>query len=119
MSTPWNWIDGAWIENVGDTIDVISPATRQPVGKRAETTAEDVDKAVADARRAFAGWPRNSLFVDLVDAHALWDGGSHEQGVTGLKNQIRRDIASRHTSTWRPARVIGSTCCRRSNTHSV
>jgi aldehyde dehydrogenase (NAD+) len=46
----------------GRTIDVVSPATEEVVGRVPEATEADVDRAVAAARRAFdAGpWPRTA-----------------------------------------------------------
>ena len=37
----------------GGTYDVIGPWTGQPVGKAADATADDVNRAIAGARRAF------------------------------------------------------------------
>ena len=46
----------------GKTYDVIGPWTGQPVGKAADATAEDVDAAIAAARRAFdkTDWSTNT-----------------------------------------------------------
>ena len=68
------FIDGAWVAPVsplpsedraasgagGRTIDVIDPATEQPIGRVALGTAADVDHAVAAARRAFDGYSQTS-----------------------------------------------------------
>jgi aldehyde dehydrogenase (NAD+) len=45
----------------GGTFDVISPWTGEPVGKAADGTAEDVEEAIAAARRAFdtTDWSTN------------------------------------------------------------
>ena len=49
------YIDGAWVEPaVAKTLDVINPATEEPIAKISLGSAEDVDRAVAAARRAFA-----------------------------------------------------------------
>jgi aldehyde dehydrogenase (NAD+) len=53
----------------GKTYDVIGPWTGQPVGKAADATAEDVDAAIAAARRAFdtTDWSTNvEKRVELV-----------------------------------------------------
>jgi aldehyde dehydrogenase (NAD+) len=48
------FIDGAWVRPAGRSeLDVINPATEQPVGKILLGTAEDVDAAVKAARNAF------------------------------------------------------------------
>lgn len=56
------YIDGEWVEPAGrETLDVINPATEEPAGKVTLGTADDVDAAVAAARKAFEGWRRTSL----------------------------------------------------------
>jgi acyl-CoA reductase-like NAD-dependent aldehyde dehydrogenase len=56
------YIGGEWIESTGtDTIDVVNPTTEQVIGTIPEGTPEDVDRAVAVARRAFESWSETSL----------------------------------------------------------
>ncbi len=48
------YIDGAWVDPAQrQTLDVINPATEDPVGRISLGSAADVDRAVAAARRAF------------------------------------------------------------------
>ena len=48
------FIDGAWIKPQSPRLlDVMSPATGEPIGQVALGSAADVDAAVAAARRAF------------------------------------------------------------------
>src|SRR5947209_11245381 len=48
------YIDGAWVPSTGsDTVDVINSATEEVMGRVPEATAQDVDKAVQAAKRAF------------------------------------------------------------------
>lgn len=48
------YIDGAWTAPQGTaTLDVINPATEQPIGRIALGTPSDVDRAVSAARVAF------------------------------------------------------------------
>jgi aldehyde dehydrogenase (NAD+) len=55
------YIDGAWVASTGTgTIDVINATTEQVLGTIPEGTAEDVDKAVQAARRAFDDWSKTS-----------------------------------------------------------
>ncbi|MGV0733832.1 aldehyde dehydrogenase family protein [Mycolicibacter senuensis] len=55
------YIDGQWVDPVElNTLDVENPATEQVAGKIALGSAADVDRAVAAARRAFAGWSQSS-----------------------------------------------------------
>jgi acyl-CoA reductase-like NAD-dependent aldehyde dehydrogenase len=55
------FIGGQWVEPAGtDVIDVVSPVTEEVVAQVPEASREDVDKAVAAARKAFdeGPWPR-------------------------------------------------------------
>ncbi|HKU41648.1 MAG TPA: aldehyde dehydrogenase family protein, partial [Polyangiales bacterium] len=48
------FIDGAWVPAQGrGSMDIVNPATEEVIGQVALGTAEDVNKAVAAARRAF------------------------------------------------------------------
>ena len=53
------YIDGEWRKPTGSvTAVVVNPATEQPIAEVALGNDEDVERAVAAARRAFAGWSR-------------------------------------------------------------
>jgi acyl-CoA reductase-like NAD-dependent aldehyde dehydrogenase len=55
------FIDGEWVSPPGRReLDVINPATEEPVGRILMGTAEDVDAAVAAARRAFETFSQTS-----------------------------------------------------------
>jgi aldehyde dehydrogenase (NAD+) len=55
------YIDGAWVTPKGrQTLDVIDPATEAPCATITLGTAEDVDLAVAAARRAFESYSQTS-----------------------------------------------------------
>jgi aldehyde dehydrogenase (NAD+) len=55
------YIDGQWVDPVKrKTLDIVNPATEQVSGKIALGSAEDVDKAVRAARKAFASWSQTS-----------------------------------------------------------
>jgi acyl-CoA reductase-like NAD-dependent aldehyde dehydrogenase len=59
MSYDQHYYDGAWRTSTGtDTIDVISSASEAVIGRTPRGTAEDVDRAVKAARRAFESWSR-------------------------------------------------------------
>ncbi|MCZ6870232.1 MAG: aldehyde dehydrogenase family protein [Gammaproteobacteria bacterium] len=48
------YIDGEWVDPIGkETLEVINPATEEPIATIALGNAEDVDRAVAAARKAF------------------------------------------------------------------
>jgi aldehyde dehydrogenase (NAD+) len=55
------YIDGAWVEPQSKReLEVINPATEQVIGKLSLGTAEDIDSAVAAARRAFETYSQTS-----------------------------------------------------------
>ncbi len=56
------YIDGAWVDPaVPRTLDVINPATESPAGRISMGSAEDVDRAVRAARRAFASFSHTTV----------------------------------------------------------
>jgi betaine-aldehyde dehydrogenase len=60
METLRNFIDGEWSPAAsGKTLEVLNPATREVIARSPDSGAEDVDRAVRAARRAFDqdGWP--------------------------------------------------------------
>ena len=57
------FIGGEWVASTGrETLEVISPLTEETIAKVPEATTEDIDRAVAAARRAFddGPWPRHA-----------------------------------------------------------
>ena len=65
------YIDGQWVEPASPrTLDVIDPATEQAMGRISLGSAEDVDRAVAAASRAFETFSRTTREerLDLLDA---------------------------------------------------
>ncbi|SFW30778.1 MULTISPECIES: aldehyde dehydrogenase family protein [Pseudomonas] len=55
------YIDGGWSAPVSPaSLPVVNPATEEVVAQVASGSAEDVDRAVAAARAAFAGWSATS-----------------------------------------------------------
>jgi betaine-aldehyde dehydrogenase len=75
-----NVIDGELVDSAdGATEPVINPATGEPIAEAPLSSEEDVDRAVAAARRAFEGWSRTTprdraealhRLADLVEEHA-------------------------------------------------
>jgi acyl-CoA reductase-like NAD-dependent aldehyde dehydrogenase len=56
------YIDGAWVPSTGKgTIDVVNSTTEEVMGSVPAGSAEDVDKAVQAARRAFDSWSTTSV----------------------------------------------------------
>ena len=109
------YIDGEWVNPVhAETIDVTNPATEQIIETISAGSAEDIDQAVAAARRAFDDFSRSSKqdriellttvrevykkrFDDIADAIRmemgaplhLAHGGQTSVGLGHLKTAIR------------------------------
>lgn len=57
-----HYIGGQWVDPLGsDTIDVINASTEEVMARVPLGTAEDVDRAVAAAKEAFATWSQSSI----------------------------------------------------------
>jgi succinate-semialdehyde dehydrogenase/glutarate-semialdehyde dehydrogenase len=57
------FIDGTWRDAAaGRWIDVLNPATEEPIGRVAHAAGEDLDEALAAAARGFAAWRKVSAF---------------------------------------------------------
>ncbi len=123
------YIDGAWVAPAQQRpLDVIDPATEQVAGRINLGQAEDVDRAVAAARRAFESFGRSSKAerLDLLDAvmvalsareQDLADAVREEMGApAALAMGAHVPLALAHFMTARqilpgfdPDRVAGST----------
>ncbi len=56
------YIDGEWVDPAGsETIDVVNASTEEVMGRIPQGTQEDVDRAIAAARRAFETWSQTEL----------------------------------------------------------
>jgi len=79
VETLSNFIDGERSAFDGDSEPVLNPATGKVLAHAPCSSAEEVDRAVKAARRAFAGWSQTTpaqrsrallALADLVDEHA-------------------------------------------------
>ena len=94
------YIDGAWVPSTASgTIEVIDSTTEEVLGSVPEGTVEDVDRAVAAARGAFAAWAarplaeRTALLTEVAGGLAartdeLADLITHEVGMPRLLSQL-------------------------------
>ncbi len=56
------YVDGQWVASTGEaTIDVVNPTTGRVIAQVPSGTIEDVDHAVAAARRAFDDWSQTPV----------------------------------------------------------
>ena len=79
-----NFIDGEWVDSAsGATMDVLNPATGEVIAEVPSCTAEDVNRAVAAAKKALPDWldktPKDRMelllkLADVIEEHAdeLW-----------------------------------------------
>ena len=57
------YIDGRWAPgSSGDTIDVLNPATGEPIGAVAVATRADLDQALQSSEKGFQLWRRTSAY---------------------------------------------------------
>jgi len=94
------YIGGAWVPSSGTgSIDVIDSTTEEVIGTVPEGTPEDIDRAVAAARGAFAGWSstpveeRTALLTAVSGAlgarlESLADLITHEVGMPQVLSQL-------------------------------
>jgi betaine-aldehyde dehydrogenase len=73
-----NFIDGESVASQGEREAVLNPATGEELGRAPVSSAEDVDRAVGAARRAFDGWSSTTpaqrsqallTLADLLEEH--------------------------------------------------
>ena len=60
VETLSNFIDGELIGAEGETEPVLNPATGEEIARAPRSSAQEVDRAVAAARRAFEGWSQTT-----------------------------------------------------------
>ncbi len=69
------YIDGRWVEPSGKRLlEVVNPATEQPIATIALGDAADVDRAVGAARRAFAGYSNSTVKERVAFLEAILAG---------------------------------------------
>ena len=78
IDTLQNFIDGEPVPSEGDSESVLNPATGEELARAPISSAEDVDRAVRAARRAFEGWSNTTpaqraqallALADLIEEH--------------------------------------------------
>jgi betaine-aldehyde dehydrogenase len=78
MADLQNFIDGEPASSQGESESILNPATGEELARAPRSSAEDVDRAVRAARRAFDGWSSTTpaqrsrallALADLVEQH--------------------------------------------------
>ena len=97
------YIGGAWSPSgSGKTLTTINPATQEPLGEVPRADEEDVNRAVAAAKQAFAGW-RNvpateragclerlaDRLLEHTDELALMDACDSGNAVAGMRGDVK------------------------------
>jgi len=118
MATLQNFIDGAPAPAEGELEPVLNPATGEELARAANSTAEDVDRAVRAARRAFAGWsqttPAERARALLALAQIVEDNGDELARSEALNAgkplaAVQSDEIRARPAAWRAGRPA-STC---------
>jgi 1-pyrroline dehydrogenase len=75
-----NFVGGEWVDSAGgETMEVLNPATGEPIAEVPRSSAEDVERAVEAARKALPDWldktPKDRMelllkLADVIDEHA-------------------------------------------------
>ena len=75
VSKHQNFVGGEWIDaSGGETMEVLNPATGETIAEVPRSSAEDVNKAVAAAKKALPEWlettpgERAEMLLKLADA---------------------------------------------------
>lgn len=68
------FIDGAYVPGGGESVEVTSPVTGAVIGSVPVPGQTEIDRAVAAARRAQAGWAGTNVWERAKVCHAIADG---------------------------------------------
>ena len=85
------YIDGQWVDPAeARTLDVINPATEEPMGRISLGAAADVDKAVAAAKRAFASFSQTTREERVALLRAIIDEYKrrHDDVATAIMDEM-------------------------------
>ena len=66
-----NYIDGRWVEGSGKTFEVLNPATDKALASVPDASPEDVNEAVAAAKKAQPAWERLPAIQRAVHLRAI------------------------------------------------
>ncbi|MBM4268517.1 MAG: aldehyde dehydrogenase family protein [Deltaproteobacteria bacterium] len=87
------YIDGRWVDPADRrTLDVINPATEEPIAKIAMGNAEDVDRAVTAARKAFESFSQTSKQDRIALLQALL--AAYQKRYDAFAETISREMGA-------------------------
>lgn len=93
------YIDGTWVDPVSSaTLDVLDPSTEEPIASVALGGQQDVDRAVAAARRAFPSFSQTSVAERLALLERIIDGyGTRSEDIArALMDELGAPSALAH-----------------------
>ena len=100
------YIDGAWVDPlVPATLDVINPATEEPIAKISMGTAKDVDRAVKAARKAFASFSQTSKEERIALLERILE--AYKARYDDVANAISSEMGAPITLATRAQAAIG------------
>ncbi|WP_042265182.1 aldehyde dehydrogenase family protein [Paraburkholderia heleia] len=87
------YIDGRWVEPASPRwFDVVDPSTEAPFERLALGNAQDVDRAVAAARRAFPAWSATSVAERVAMLRRVL--GIYERHYEEFAQAMRREMGA-------------------------
>src|SRR5918996_5497937 len=106
------FIDGSWVPSAGSgSIDVVNATTEEVMGRVPEGTPEDIDRAGAAARRAFATWSATPVEERAKYLQRLQEGlNAHMQEIAEtITGEVGMPLMFSQTiQAGLPAMVMGS-----------
>jgi len=116
-----NFVDGRWVESrAREFLDVYNPARGEVIARTPLSTGEDLDQAVAAARKAFPGWRDTPAVVraralfrfrDLLEqnfeALARTVTAEHGKTIDESRGSVRRGIECVEVACGSPSLMMG------------
>src|SRR4051794_38092955 len=90
------YIDGQWVDPAGnETIEIVCASTEEVIGSIPQGTPEDVDRAVAAARRAFPAWSETPMAerAEILRAVAAGLAARSEEIASTIATELGMPIA--------------------------
>jgi len=115
-----NYIDGDWVDSVGELKDVINPATGKVIAKVPISTKDEIDEAVEVAKDAFPDWRRTpplararclfrlkELMEENFEELSRIQTMEHGKTIDESRGETRRGIEMVEVATGIPSLMMG------------
>ncbi|MBI2873183.1 MAG: CoA-acylating methylmalonate-semialdehyde dehydrogenase [Chloroflexi bacterium] len=121
VATVQNFVGGEWVDSAStERLDVVNPATAEPIAQVPLSTREEVDRAVRVAQEAFQGWRETpptariryffrlkelmeANFEELARTLVMEEGKTIDES----RGEIRRAIENVEVTTGIPSLMMG------------